>query len=315
MQERASIAPVDRPLAGEGLREHLECGLEATLRRYLPLVRRVARRLCNRVVAPADLDDLVSWGTLGLMDALAKYEAGREALFSTYAQFRIRGAILDHLREVDWVPRSVREKAAAVERAAHTLELALGRPAREDELASVLGLSLATYRSVLMQIAPITLISLDDLGFGTGELDLVEDDPHADPLRSLLQQERVRLVAQAIRQLPEREQVLLSLYYRDELTMREIGTVLELTESRVSQLHTQALLRVRSHLGAHARPAEGDSRLSDGLPMVRTGVHGEHGRVRTARAGRASPRPVPGATLRRRAGGDGAGAPRGACGA
>ena len=142
MQERASIAPVDQQPASDGLRPRSEHAPAATLRRYLPLVRRVARRLLNRMVAPADLDDLVSLGTLGLIDALAKYEQGREVLFSTYARFRIRGAILDYLREVDWVPRSVREKAAAVERAARALEAVLGRPAREDELASELGLSL-----------------------------------------------------------------------------------------------------------------------------------------------------------------------------
>ncbi len=315
MQERVSIAPVGRQPSGGGLRPHSERGPEATLRRYLPLVRRVARRLLNRVAAPADLDDLVSWGTLGLIDALAKYEQGREALFSTYARFRIRGAILDQLREIDWVPRSVREKTAAVERAARALEVVLGRPAREDELASELGLSLAAYRSLLTQTAPVTMFNLDDLGFGNGELDLPPDHSHADPLRSLLYRERLRLVTEAIRQLPEREQYLLSLYYRDELTMREIGTVLGLTESRVSQLHTQALLRLRGHLGAQAGPARTHSRLPGGLPMAPTRVHGSDGRVPTARAAPASPRPDPGSTLRRRARGDGASASRGACGA
>jgi RNA polymerase sigma factor for flagellar operon FliA len=315
MQERESIAPVDQELAGGGLRPHWQYEPEATLRHYLPLVRRVARRLLKRVVAPADLDDLVSWGTLGLIDALAKYERGREALFSTYARFRIRGAILDHLREVDWVPRCVREKTAAVERAARALEIVLGRPAREDELASELNLSLAAYRSLLTQIAPVTMVSLDDLGFGSGELDLGPDHAFADPLRSLLYQERLHLVAEAIRQLPEREQFLLSLYYREELTMREIGTVLGLTESRVSQLHTQALLRVRSSLGAQASSANTHSSLPDGLPMVPTRVHGPDPWARTASAGWVSPRPDPGTKLRRRPRGDGARAPRGACGA
>jgi RNA polymerase sigma factor for flagellar operon FliA len=314
MQERASIAPVDQQPASDGLRPRSEHAAAATLRRYLPLVRRVARRLLNRMVAPADLDDLVSLGTLGLIDALAKYEQGREVLFSTYARFRIRGAILDYLRELDWVPRSVREKAAAVERAARALEAVLGRPAREDELASELGLSLAAYRSLLAQIAPVTMISLDDLGFGNGELDL-PDHADADPLRSLLYQERLHLVAEAIRQLPEREQLLLSLYYREELTMREVGTVLGLTESRVSQLHTQALLRIRSNLGAHAGPPKTHSSLPGGLPMVPTRVHGPDRRVRTASAGRASSRPDPGTTLPPRGRGDSARASRRACGA
>jgi RNA polymerase sigma factor for flagellar operon FliA len=257
MQERVSIAPVDRHPAGVVPRAHSGCGLEeAALRRYLPLVRRVARRLLGRVGAPSDLDDLVSWGTVGLLDALGKYEPAREALFSTYARFRIRGAILDHLREIDWVPRSVREKAAAVERTARALEITLGRPAHEDELALGLGLSLGAYRDLLTQIAPVTLISLEDLGFAGGEPELPLEHAHADPLPSLLHRERLLLVTHAIRQLPEREQLLLSLYYRDERTMKEVGVLLGLTESRVSQLHTQTLLRLRGHLGASSDAAD-----------------------------------------------------------
>jgi RNA polymerase sigma factor for flagellar operon FliA len=256
MQERVSIAPVDRHPAGLVPRAHSEYGLEeAALRRYLPLVRGVARRLLGRVVAPSDLDDLVAWGTVGLLDALGKYEPAREALFSTYARFRIRGAILDHLRENDWVPRSVREKAATVERMARALEITLGRPAHEDELAHGLGLSLAAYRELLTQIAPVTLISLEDPGFAS-EPELPLEHAYSDPLGSLLRRERLHLVTRAIRQLPEREQLLLSLYYRDELTMKEIGVLLGLTESRVSQLHTLALLRLRSHLGASPDAAD-----------------------------------------------------------
>jgi RNA polymerase sigma factor FliA len=251
MHERALIAHVGGSPARGGLRPRAEHGVEEmALQRYLPLVRQVARRLIGRVAAPADLDDLVAWGTLGLLDALGKYEPARAAPFSSYARFRIRGAILDHLREIDWVPRSVREKTAAVERTARTLEITLGRPAREDELARGLGLSLADYRGLLMQIAPVTVVSLEDLGFGTGEAELPPEHADCDPLRSLLRRERLRLAAQAVRRLPEREQLLLSLYYGDELTMKQVGSLLGLTESRVSQLHAQALLRVRAHLGA-----------------------------------------------------------------
>ena len=250
MQQRASIAPVDQELADGGSRSYSARGLaEAALRRYLPLVRHVARRLLGRVIVSADLEDLVSWGTLGLLDALGRYEPAREALFSTYARIRIRGAILDHLREIDWVPRSVREKTAAVERTARALEIGLGRPAREDELARALGLSLADFRCLLTQIAPVTVVSLEDLGFGNGEAELPLDHADGDPLGSLLRRERLRLAAQAVGRLPEREQLLLSLYYRDELTMKQVGSLLGLTESRVSQLHAQALLRVRAHLG------------------------------------------------------------------
>ena len=255
MQQRASIAPVDQELADGGSRSYSARGLaEAALRRYLPLVRHVARRLLGRVIVSADLEDLVSWGTLGLLDALGRYEPAREALFSTYARIRIRGAILEHLREIDWVPRSVREKAAGVERTARTLESTLGRPAHEDELAHGLGLSLAAYRDLLMQIAPVSLISLEDLGFASGEPELPLEHAHADPLQGLLRRERLSVVTHAISQLPEREQQLLTLYYRDELTMKEVGTSLGLTESRVSQLHTQALRRLRTQLDTAARP-------------------------------------------------------------
>jgi len=261
MQKGASIALVDQQSADGGSRSYSARGpAEAALRRYLPLVRQVARRLLGRVLASADLEDLVSWGTLGLLDALARYEPAREALFSTYARIRIRGAILDHLRDIDWVPRSVREKAAAVERMARTLECTLCRPAREDELAHGLGLSLAAYRGLLVQIAPVSLISLEDVGFASGEPELPLEHAHADPLQGLLHRERLSVVTHAVSQLPEREQLLLAFYYRDELTMREAGALLGLTESRVSQIHTQALRRLRLQLDTTA-PRPGGPRF------------------------------------------------------
>jgi RNA polymerase sigma factor for flagellar operon FliA len=216
---------------------------ETIVRRYLPLVRRVARRFLGRAAAHGDLDDVIAWGALGLLDALDRYDPAREALFATYARFRIRGAILDQLRSLDWVPRSVREKASAVDRIVRLLESRLGRPASEEEVARGLGLSLAAYRGLLGQIAPMSLVSLDDPGIGSGDLSLDRAQP--DPLRDLLRRERLLLIADAIRSLPDRDQLLLSLYYRDELTMKEVGGVLGLTESRVSQLHTSALLRLR----------------------------------------------------------------------
>jgi RNA polymerase sigma factor FliA len=221
---------------------------EIIVRRYLPLVRRVARRFLGRAAAHADLDDVIAWGALGLLDALDRFDPAREALFATYARFRIRGAILDQLRMLDWVPRSVREKASAVERIARLLESRLGRPASEEEMARGLALSLAAYRDLLGQIAPMSLVSLDDPGIGSGDGDLSLDRAQPDPLRDLLRRERLLLVADAIRSLPDRDQLLLSLYYRDELTMKEVGSVLGLTESRVSQLHTRAVLQLRGTL-------------------------------------------------------------------
>jgi RNA polymerase sigma factor FliA len=236
---------------------------EEILRRYLPLVRRVVQRLAVRKPPHIDIDDLVSWGIVGLLDAIAKYNPKKEALFSTYAQFRIRGAILDHLRSLDWVPRSVRQKAALIEKVSHELEGRFGRPPTEEEIARELELSLGQYQDLLGKVGEMTLFSLEDLGFGTGEErlggDSEDEEAEADPLRSLLSQERVHLVADAIGQLPDREKLVISLYYNEDLTMKEVGGVLGLTESRVSQLHSQAMLRLKRYLAtklANTEPAK-----------------------------------------------------------
>jgi RNA polymerase sigma factor FliA len=232
-----------RPLQGER---------EEILRRYLPLVRRVVQRLAVRKPPHIEIDDLVSWGIVGLLDAIEKYDPAKEALFSTYAQFRIRGAILDHLRSLDWVPRSVRQKAALIEKVSHELEGRLGRPPTEDEIAGELEMSLTEYQELLGKVGEMTLFSLEDLGFGTGEERFTheqdDEEAEADPLRALLSQERVHLVADAIGRLPEREKLVVSLYYNEDLTMKEVGGVLGLTESRVSQLHSQAMLRLKRYL-------------------------------------------------------------------
>jgi RNA polymerase sigma factor for flagellar operon FliA len=220
---------------------------ETLIRRHLPLVRRVARLHAGRLPTGVELGDLVSWGTVGLLAAVERYQPSRGAFFPAYARFRIRGAILDQLRRYDWTPRSVREKAAAVARAARDLERRLGRPATEEELAVRLGLPVAAYRLLLEEVAPVALVQLDDVGAEARSDRDAAGEGH-EPLAILLARERGRLVADAVRRLPAREQLVLSLYYRDELTMKEVGAVLGVTESRVSQLHSQALLRVRGML-------------------------------------------------------------------
>jgi RNA polymerase sigma factor FliA len=232
---------------------------EEVLRRHLPLVRRVVQRLAARKPPHIEIDDLVSWGIVGLLDAIGKYDPRKEASFPTYAQFRIRGAILDHLRSLDWVPRSVRQKASLIEKVSHQLEGTLGRPPTEEEIAGELGIALDTYQELLTRVGEMSLFSLEDLGFGSGEerfnFERRLEEGDVDPLAHLLTSERVTLVARAIARLPERERLLVTLYYHEELTMKEVGGVLGLTESRVSQLHSQAMLRLKAYLAEHFNAA------------------------------------------------------------
>jgi RNA polymerase sigma factor FliA len=228
---------------------------DEAIRSYLPLVRRVVQRLAVRKPPHIELDELLSWGVEGLLDAFKKYDATKRAAFTTYAQFRIRGAILDHLRAVDWVSRSVRQKASLLERTYHRLEGTLGRPATEEEVADALGMRLAQLHELLAEIGHMTLFSLEDLGLAGGadraQLDRLLARSDTDPMQTLLSRERVALVSGALDQLPEKERTVVALYYHEGLTMREVGAVVRLTESRVSQLHAQALLRLRALLRRH----------------------------------------------------------------
>jgi RNA polymerase sigma factor for flagellar operon FliA len=240
--------------------EPLRGGRDELLSRHLPLVRQVVQRLAVRKPPHIDIDDLVSWGIVGLLDAIKKYDPGKEASFATYAQFRIRGAILDHLRSLDWVPRSVRQKASLLERTCHNLENELGRAASEEEIAGALGVNLQEYQNLLSKVGEMSLFSLEDLGFGSGDERFrrtrqTETLDGADPLAVLLTQERIDIVADAIGRLPERERLVVTLYYHEELTMKEVGAVLGLTESRVSQVHSQAMIRLRGNLRVNLKPA------------------------------------------------------------
>ena len=229
-------------------------------RAYLPLVRRVVQRLAVRKPPHVELDELVSWGIEGLLDAFRKYDARKQAAFATYAQFRIRGAILDRLRGMDWVSRSVRQKASLLEKTYRKLEGTLGRPATEEEVAAALAMTLPALHALLSEVGQMTLFSLEDLGLGTGQerlgLEKLLEGDGSDPMHALLSRERVDLVAEAIRALPEKERTVIALYYHEGITMKEVGAVLKLTESRVSQLHAQALLRLRGLLRAHFGPRE-----------------------------------------------------------
>ncbi len=223
---------------------------------YAPLVRFIANKIASRLPANIELDDLLSAGVIGLMDAIDKYDPARDNKFKTYAEFRIRGAILDELREQDWIPRSMREKAKNIERAFQRLEHKLGRAATEEEAAIELNMPIEEFQETLYQCKSIALLSLDEVGtFSNGDrksmITLLESGKESNPLVRLVGSELKDELAKAIQDLPEKQRMVLSLYYYEDLNLKEIGEVLEVTESRVSQLHTQAVLRLRAKLGDH----------------------------------------------------------------
>ena len=228
---------------------------------YAPLVKYVAGRLGSGLPAHVDDGDLVSYGLLGLISAIERYDPERDVKFETYAIARIRGAIIDELRAMDWVPRSVRSRARDIERAIAELEAKIGRAPTDEEIAEKLGLSEEELDESLSEIARSSIAALDELWTVSGSggeqvalIDTIEDAEAPDPQSSLSQTELREAIADAIARLPEREKLVVTLYYYEELTLREIGEVLGVTESRVSQLHTKAILRLKARLsGAAAR--------------------------------------------------------------
>ncbi len=222
---------------------------ERLITEFAPKIRIMANRLATRLPAHLDVDDIINVGVIGLMDAMTKYDPDRETMFKTYAEFRIRGAMLDEIRAMDWVPRSVREKAAKLRNAYQALEQKLGRPATEEEVAKELELDLSMVQKMLHQVAHTAVLSLDDLGVDsareTSIVECISQEGLPDPLQNLLQKDTWDLLGEAIEHLPKKERTVVTLYYYEELTMREIGSVLGITESRVSQLHSQAILRVK----------------------------------------------------------------------
>ncbi|MBM4245004.1 MAG: FliA/WhiG family RNA polymerase sigma factor [Deltaproteobacteria bacterium] len=227
--------------------------LDQALRTHLPLVKRVVRRLLVHKPANVEADELVNWGLDGLLQALQRFDSTRQVEFEAYARLRIRGAILDRLRATDFMARSLRRKANKLERAYQTLEGRLGRPATEEEVAAELEMGVDELRDVLSAIGRSGVVGLEDLGEAPAQeqpaIEDILDVERVDPLAALLSRERAKLVADAIDRLPERERSVIALYYREGITMREVAAVLGVTESRVSQLHSQALLRLGGTLG------------------------------------------------------------------
>jgi RNA polymerase sigma factor FliA len=217
----------------------------------LPLVKFIAHRISARLPAHVEVDDLIHSGILGLMDAVKKFEPDRNVKFKTYAEQRIRGAILDGLRDLDWVPRSLRRKKKDIETAYRELEQRRGRAATDEEVAAHLGMPLEELQRSLDDLKGVTLGTFLDAGEnGEGEnLISFVPDPDGENPHILLQTREVRTILKnAVEKLPAKERVVVELYYYDELTMKEIGAVLNITESRVSQLHTKSMLRLRGKL-------------------------------------------------------------------
>ncbi len=221
---------------------------DALVRQHADLVRRIAYHLAGRLPPQVEVDDLMQAGMIGLLEAAQHFTTGRGASFETYAGIRIRGAMLDALRKLDWAPRSVHRKARAAATAMREVELARSGEASDTEVAARMGVSLDEYHRIMLDAVGCQLLRLNDGEDGEdGTLERLADDG-LDPLGEALDDSQRSAVVAEIERLPEREKLVLSLYYEQELTLKEIGAVLHVTESRVCQLHGQALVRLRSRL-------------------------------------------------------------------
>jgi len=225
---------------------------------YAPLVRRQALTLVGRLPASVELDDLMQAGMMGLLDAVRRYQQQAEAQFETYAITRIRGAMLDELRGQDWLPRSVRAKARSIEDAVRVLQQSLLRPPTETEIAGQMGIALAEYQSLLEEARGVQVLMVEDLvqhrehPDAGSALDAAGGADGGNPLAWLLRDGLRNALVDAIRNLPEREQLLLSLQFEQDLNQKEIAAVLQVTEGRVSQLRSQAVARIRAWLASHS---------------------------------------------------------------
>lgn len=225
---------------------------EDLIRSYLPLVKKVVHRLSGRLPKDVDIREMLNSGIIGLVDALEKYDPKHETNFSTYAQFRIRGAILDSFRSQDWLPRSLRFKSHKLEAAYQRIEQKLGRPATDEEVSKELEMPVEELQRLLGEVGSIVMLSFEELGFGHGEERFQAEDMVAsktqDPLGRLLSSEKVSLIARALDRLPEKERLVISLYFYEELNLKEIGEILGVTESRASQIRSRALIRLKNYL-------------------------------------------------------------------
>jgi len=241
---------------------------DALIQETLPLIKHIAHRVAIRLPSNVEIRDLINAGVLGLMDAIEKFEPERNVKFKTYAEVRIRGAILDSLRDLDWAPRSLRKKSKDLERMYADLSQKLGRPATDEEVSEAMGENIEDFHALVDQLHGLTIGSFENLSDSEDSENYINyypDDGSNDPYVKFESNELTRLLADAIEELPEKERLVLSLYYFEEFTMKEIGALLGVNESRVSQLHTKATLRLRGKLG---------KLVPDVDPMFRTAAAG-----------------------------------------
>ncbi|GAC1418905.1 MAG: FliA/WhiG family RNA polymerase sigma factor [Acidobacteriaceae bacterium] len=246
--------------------DRLPLDRERMLLEHLPTVRFVARRIHERLPQHVDLEDLISAGVVGLIDALSKFDHTKQVQFKSYAQFRIRGAILDSLRTLDWSPRELRRKGRAVDEAIRAVTQRIGRAPSEQEIAVEMAMSLTDFQQLLGELKGLEIGSLHierTEDSGDEELAYLPGSPEEDPLFQCMQGERKQHLIDAIDELPEKERLVLTLYYYEELTMKEIGLTLGVVESRISQIHSSAVARLRSTLSA-LRPENASSKKPAG---------------------------------------------------
>ena len=228
---------------------------DAMIRQHLPLVRRIAHHMIAKLPPNVELDDLIQVGMMGLAEALSRYEIAQGVQFETFATQRIRGAMLDELREGDWMSRSSRKSQKDIEHAVNRLEQKLGRSALESEIAGEMGMTLADYQSLLGKVRGTQLIYLEDMTRSheddDGFLDRHVADSDADPVELLRDHRLKASLVNAIKGLPEREQYIMGMYYEHDMNLKEIAAVLDITESRVCQLHSQSIARLRTKMRAH----------------------------------------------------------------
>ena len=239
MTKSAMYAPIDND----------DNGYQQVVTQYASLVKRIAYHIMSRLPPSVQVDDLIQAGMIGLLEAARNYDAGQGASFETYAGIRIRGAMLDEIRKGDWAPRSVHRKARQVADAVREIENATGRDAKDHEVAKVLGMSLDEYHKTLQDASGCRLLSFEEMGMSEDAVPSRFGKGDNGPFEGVQRDDFKRNLAEAISGLPDRERLVLTLYYEEDLNLREIGAVIGVSESRVSQIHSQALIRLQTRLG------------------------------------------------------------------